>query len=116
MKKNKIALILIILSTFLTAGGQFFFKNATNIGINSFNILLTNIPLYLGIICYAFGTILLIYALKKDELSVLYPLFATTFIWVTLISYYFFNEPISLTTFFGLIFIISGVSLLGWSK
>lgn len=111
MKKKGI--LLVFISTLIVAFGQFLLKIGTDRGIDNLYLILTNFPLIFGAFVYFIGSIIFILSLRYSDLSILYPIFALTFIWVTFISYFILNEPISLTKGLGILFIISGVSILG---
>lgn len=113
MKTQRSAIILIIVSSLFTAAGQFLLKSGTNKGVENGFAIITNIPLIGGLIFYFIAAILLIYSLKKGELSVLYPIYAISYIWVLLISYFFFNESINLLKLIGVLLIMIGVSFVG---
>src|ERR1700729_3327410 len=77
--------------------------------------LLGNLPLLLGY-CMSAGTaFLLILGLRDGQLSVLYPIISMSYVWVDLLSMYFFHEQINLWKAAGIVFVISGVGLLGWA-
>jgi len=46
----------------------------------------TNLPLLSGLVLYGLSTVLLVLALKDGELSLLYPVIALTYVWVTVLS------------------------------
>lgn len=103
------AIGLMVLTTLFTSFAQVFYKmGASKL---SFNIieLITNIPLIAGMVLYLFGAVIMIIALKGGEVSVLYPIIATSYIWVSLLSVYFFNESMNLFKWIGVFIIISGV-------
>jgi drug/metabolite transporter (DMT)-like permease len=75
--------------------------------------LLGNLPL-LGGYCMSAGTaFLLILALRDGELSMLYPIIAMTYVWVNLLSMYFFHEHMNVWKGSGIALVIGGVGLLG---
>lgn len=75
--------------------------------------LLGNLPLLLGY-CMSAGTaFLLILALRDGELSMLYPIIAMTYVWVNILSMYFFNEHMNVWKAAGIALVIGGVALLG---
>mgnify|MGYP002725718128 CR=1 FL=1 len=108
-KTKNWAIFLIILCTLVTASGQLFLKLGADKLKIDFLSLITNYVLIIGCIIYFFGAILLITALRGGEVSVLYPLFATSYIWVTLIAKYVLHEDISLFKWIGVGTIIIGV-------
>ncbi len=103
------AIGLIVLCTAFTSAAQVFYK----LGAKSleFDIisLITNVPLIIGMVLYGIGAVLMITAFKGGEVSVLYPIIATSYIWVTLLSFYFFNEAVNIYRIIGILFIVFGV-------
>lgn len=109
---EKIYLILLVLfCALLGSFGQIFFKIASkNFSFSLENFL--NVYLILGIILYSFSAFLFIYSLKFGELSILYPIIATSYIFVTILSFIFFNEPLNFYKIVGVLVIILGVWLI----
>ncbi len=75
--------------------------------------LLGNLPLLGGYSMSAGTAFLLILALRDGELSMLYPIIAMTYVWVNLLSMYFFHEQMNTWKGIGIILVIGGVGLLG---
>jgi drug/metabolite transporter (DMT)-like permease len=75
--------------------------------------IIGNVPLFLGYCTSAGTAFLLILALRDGELSMLYPIIAMTYVWVNLLSMYFFNEKMNLWKATGIALVIGGVALLG---
>ena len=114
MRTKPIAILLVLINTVFITIAQILFKYAS-VSI-SFDILsiITNYYLIFGILIYAFAAALLLVALKNGELSVLYPMVAASYIWVSIISPIFFPaDSIGLIKWGGIFFIILGVSFLG---
>ena len=110
------AILLVIFCTVITSTAQVFYKfGANNLKYDIFS-LITNYSLITGLGLYAIGAALLIIALKGGELSVLYPIIATSYIWVTIASSYFFNEPINSFKWIGIVFVIIGVSIISYGS
>jgi multidrug transporter EmrE-like cation transporter len=107
------AIALVIISTLLNATAQIFYKiGASNLTPNLSSII-TNYPLLLGLLIYGISACLLIVSLKYGELSVLYPIVATGYIWVTLASAYFFNEQLNNFKIAAILTIIIGIFFIG---
>ena len=105
-----------IFVTLLTSIAQLLYKFATlNLRFN-ITSLLTNYYLISGIIIYAVGAILFVIALKGGDVSILYPIIATSYIWVNLLSKYILNEDINIYKWLGIALIFSGVSLISLNK
>ncbi len=75
--------------------------------------LLQNWQLVLGYGMHACNAVLLILALRDGELSMLYPIIALTYVWVNLLSVYFFHEHINVFKAGGIALVMGGVALLG---
>jgi multidrug transporter EmrE-like cation transporter len=75
--------------------------------------LLGNWQLLVGYSLHACNAFLLILALRDGELSMLYPIIALTYVWVNLLSMYFFHEHLNLWKCVGIALVIGGVALLG---
>lgn len=110
------SIALMIVCTIFTSLGQLFLKLGANKLEVSLKGIFLNFPLIVGIIFYAIGAALLIYSLKKANLSFIYPFVSLSFIWVSLLSYFFLNESLSFIQLLGIPFIIIGVSLIGGGR
>ena len=75
--------------------------------------LLTNLPLVAGYTLYGINTVMLVLALRTGELSVLYPVLALTYVWVTVLSYIRLHEPPNIYKNLGVLAIIAGVIVIG---
>ncbi len=75
--------------------------------------LVTNYPLIAGYVLYGINTLLLVLALRDGELSMLYPIIALTYVWVTLLSYTLLDEPQNGYKNLGIAVIVIGVAVLG---
>ena len=75
--------------------------------------MFTNLPLFLGYCLYGVFAGLLVYALRYGELSILYPVIALTYVWVSIISVVMFHESMNLMKVVGVILIVTGVAVLG---
>jgi multidrug transporter EmrE-like cation transporter len=78
--------------------------------------IVTNIRLFAGYALYGLSTVLLVVALREGELSLLYPVIALTYVWVTVLSFVLFHETINPFKMAGIIIIVAGVTVLGRSN
>ncbi|MEM3370558.1 MAG: EamA family transporter [Candidatus Woesearchaeota archaeon] len=110
------ALLFVILCTFFTSAGQILYKMAaSNLSANIL-LILGNVPLILGFISYFIGAALLITALRYGELSVVYPVISTGFVWVSILSSKLFGDVIGRWRLVGISLIILGVVLMGFGS
>ena len=75
--------------------------------------LLGNFPLVAGYVLSGFNAMLLILALRDGELSVLYPLYSLSYVWVIALSMYFFHDHLNTWKTCGVLLIMIGVGFLG---
>jgi multidrug transporter EmrE-like cation transporter len=103
------AMGLMVLTTIFTSFAQVLYKlGADKLQFNLISII-TNLPLIAGMALYILGAVIMIIALKGGEVSALYPIIATSYIWVSLLSMYFFNESLNLLRWIGISIIIAGI-------
>ena len=118
MKTKKTAIALVLMCTVLGSAAQILNKTGVNKWDPQDPLALT--PLFYLIpafICLGASTIILIFALKDGELSTVYPIIAMTYVWVVVLSPIFFPaDTLNLLKICGVITIVCGVSLLGWSS
>jgi uncharacterized membrane protein len=105
-------ILLTALAAFIGSIGQLEFKRGADNLQFDIKLLLTNYHLIIGVAVYAVSTVLYVYALNKGQLSILYPIIATSYIWTLLFSRIFLKEQISLTGWAGVFFILFGVTLI----
>jgi drug/metabolite transporter (DMT)-like permease len=110
MKTKKWAIALVILCTLFTSSAQFFFKKGAD--------ALPSITIFAiaGLACYAIGALFLMASFKGGEVTVLYPIFSTSFIWVVIISKYALEESVGFYKWLGIAFIIAGIIFISTSK
>ena len=108
------AIFMVFACTALTSFAQILFKYASfSFSLNILSML-SNPFFVTGIITYAFAALLLIAGLKHGELSVIYPIIATSYIWVSLLSPVFFpTDYMNAAKWIGIVFIIAGVISVG---
>ena len=109
MKTKSWAIFLMFLTTLLTSTAQIFYKKSAETLEFNISSIITNHNLIIGLVLYAIGAVLMITAFKGGELSALYPIIATSYIWVGLFSYFLFNESLNLIRWLGIFAIFFGV-------
>jgi drug/metabolite transporter (DMT)-like permease len=117
--KRKLAIFIVLACTLLVAIGQYLIKLGANrlshAGLMGTMIGIFTIPqLFAGYCLYAVFTVLFVYALRHGELSILYPLIALGYVWVTITAVVAFHETVNPYKIIGLLVIILGVAVLGF--
>lgn len=115
-KTKQSSISLVLCCTFLGASAQILLKKGSIYLVqNGIGSILTNYWLLGGYACYALSLLLLIIALKNGELSVIYPIIATTYVWVTFLSPMFFStDSINWFKIVGVLCIVVGVTSIGF--
>lgn len=105
---------LVFICTVLGAAAQVLMKiGGTQLQHFEVARILNDLPLIAGYALYGINTVLLMLALRDGELSLLYPVIALTYVWVTILSVFFFHEEVNLMKVAGIAIIMGGVIVLG---
>jgi drug/metabolite transporter (DMT)-like permease len=117
--KRRMAIIIVLACTLLVAIGQYLIKLGANqlahAGLLATAIGIFTIPqLFTGYCLYGVFTVMFVYALRHGELSILYPLIALGYVWVTITAVIAFHESMNPLKIVGLIVIMCGVAVLGY--
>ncbi len=111
MTASLLSITLVLIGSFFSAVGALFVKK----GMDKFEFttLFKNWALLSGIIIYGATVILYIIALRGGELSLLFPLASTTYLWSSLFAVKFLQEEMNPWKWFSAIGIIIGVIFMG---
>ena len=105
---------LVFCCTILGAAAQILMKTGANRMTHPGVLgMLANLPLMAGYCLYGISTLLLVVALKDGELSLLYPVIALTYVWVTVLSFLIFHDDVNPWKLAGIVLIVLGVAVLG---
>ena len=108
------SVIMFIIASFLGALGQYLYKSGAESVKGEFSSYISNPRLLGGVFCYIAVMVLFVAAFKKGgELSVLYPIYALTFIWGALLAWHFYGTPIKPINVGGMIMLVGGMYLMG---
>jgi multidrug transporter EmrE-like cation transporter len=104
-------------AAFFGAVGQFLYKAGAERADGGWSSYLLNWRLLAGVVCYVAVMGLFVAAFRRGgSLSVLYPVYASTFIWAALIARLAFGEPIRAVNVLGMAALVVGMWLMGWGK
>lgn len=113
------ALLMVLCCTIIGAAAQILLKKGTAaLGENPSLMqtavgIFTNRLLFTGYALYGMSAVLLVMALRLGELSLLYPVFTLTYVWVMLLSHFVFQESLNPLKLVGVAVIMCGVAILG---
>ncbi len=77
--------------------------------------ILTDFYIFSGFLSAYIASLFWMIAIKKLQLNVAYPLMSLSFVLVFLFSTFFWNEKASISQIIGVLFILSGVTLISYS-
>ena len=101
-------------AAFLGALGQYLYKAGAEQADGGVLSYVLNLRLLGGVGCYIAVMVLFVAAFKQGgELSVLYPIYATTFIFAALLAYWAYGTPIKPINVLGMACLIVGMFLMG---
>ena len=110
------SMALVFCCTILGAAAQMLMKIGTgHLAHPGLAGYLTNVPLLAGYCLYGLNTVLLVFALRDGELSILYPIIALTYVWVTILSVFLFHESLNIFKLAGIAVVVGGVAVMGKS-
>ena len=103
-----------VLASALGAVGQFLYKGGADTAQGSLVSYIANVRILSGVVCYIAVMVLFVAAFKRGgSLAVLYPIYATTFIWAALISMAAFGTVIKPINVAGMGLMICGMYCMG---
>lgn len=111
-----ISILLFAIAAMLGAFGQYLYKSGADAADGSIISYIANVRLLGGIVCYIAVMVLFVAAFKKGgSLTVLYPVYASTFIWAALIAHQAYETPIKPVNVVGMSLLVLGMYLMGKS-
>ena len=114
MTTPALSIIFFIVAAFLGALGQYLYKAGADLAGTGFASYLLNWRLLAGIACYVAVMTLFVAAFRKGgSLTVLYPIYATTFIWAALLALLVQAIPIRPVNIAGMGLLVIGMFLMG---
>jgi len=118
MKPNlQIAIACVLVASLIGAGGQFLFKLAANRGgTRPLGFLLTPWAAA-GLASYFVIMVLYSHAFQRGgTVPLLYPIYATTFIWAAVMAWALYGQPIRPIHALGMVLLITGIVLMSWGQ
>ena len=108
------SIALFLLASVLGAVGQFLYKGGADTARGGLLSYLTNTRILLGVICYVAVMVLFVAAFKRGgSPAVLYPVYASTFIFAAVISALAFGTPVKPINIAGMVLLIGGMYCMG---
>ncbi len=108
MSKTR-AYVLITITTLMISAAQVLFKTASQ----RLPEILTNWQLLAGLGLYGIGALLMMSSFALADVSIVYPMLATSYIWVSIAAVFFFGEQLTILRIIGIAVLIAGVAMIG---
>jgi multidrug transporter EmrE-like cation transporter len=114
MTTPAISIVFFLTAALLGALGQYLYQSGAQSAGPAIVSYLTSMRLIGGVACYVAVMLLFVAAFKKGgELTVLYPIYATTFIWAAILALLVYGTPIKSINVAGMALLIGGMYLMG---
>jgi len=114
MTTPAISIVFFLAAALLGALGQYLYKSGADLATGTVASYIVNPRLLGGVICYIAVMVLFVAAFKKGgSLTVLYPIYATTFIWAALLALLVYETPIKAVNVAGMGLLVIGMYLMG---
>jgi multidrug transporter EmrE-like cation transporter len=114
MQTPPLSVGIFLLAALLGALGQYLYKSGADAAGNSVASYLLNPRLWGGVFCYLVVMILFVAGFRKGgAMTVLYPIYASTFIWAALIGLFAYGTPIKAVNVVGMALLVIGIHLMG---
>ena len=114
MTTPAISIIYFLIASFMGALGQYLYKSGAVAATGTFASFILNWRILAGMVCYTSVMVLFVAAFRKGgSLTVLYPIYATTFIWAAIIALIVYATPIKPLNVAGMAMLIGGMYLMG---
>ena len=110
------SILLVLFASFLGSFGAVFLKWGAGRISRDLKSLLFNWRLAAGVAMYLISTVFYLMALRKGELSLLFPMVSLGYVWTLLWSKLFFAEPFSRRKIGGLALIFAGLVVLNLGR
>jgi uncharacterized membrane protein len=112
---NELSIIgITLIAAIVAAGAQYLFKRSVpkfDLGKRGIKALLFNRGIWAGVVIYLISLVIYLKALGSGQLSFVYPTFASTFVFVTLISHFALKEEMSMKRIAGIAMIVMGIAI-----
>jgi multidrug transporter EmrE-like cation transporter len=115
LKTPLVSMLLVLAASLLGAVGQFLFQHASKATKGGLVATLLSPWALAGMASYVSVMILFTTAFRMGgSVKVLYPIYASTFIWAALLSLAFFGQPVRPIHGLGMLLLVLGIACMSW--
>jgi len=113
-KTPLLSIVMFLGAALLGALGAYLYKSGAQAATGTWPSYVFNPRILGGVVCYAAVMILFVAAFRVGgALTVLYPVYASTFIFGAIIAWYAYGTPITAPNLAGMVLLIAGMYLMG---
>jgi multidrug transporter EmrE-like cation transporter len=107
------SIVMFLIAALVGAVGQYLYKSGADAATGGLSGYLFNWRIAMGAACYIAVMVLFVAAFKRGgSLTVLYPVYASTFIWAAIIALLVYGTPIKPVNIAGMAALIFGMYLM----
>lgn len=111
-----LSVVLFVVAALLGAVGQFLYKSGAERAGGTITGYVLNSRILAGAVCYVLVMVLFVAAFRiGGRLTVLYPVYASTFVWAAFIALAAYGTPIRPANVAGMALLVAGMYLMGRS-
>lgn len=103
---------LVAIASVIGAFGAVYLKSGAKEIKGSIIQIIKTKKIFIGIFLYGLASLFTLIALKNENVSVIYPLSAMSYVWAAVLSKKYFREKISVYQWMGILSILLGVFLI----
>lgn len=114
MQTPLLSIVFFLIAALLGALGQYLYKSgADEVGGAALDYV-TSPRILGGVVCYVAVMVLFVAAFRKGgALTVLYPIYASTFVWAAVIAWWAYGTAIRPVHVAGMVLLVAGMFLMG---
>ncbi len=114
MQTPLLSIVFFLIAALLGALGQYLYKSgADEVGGSALDYV-TSPRILGGVVCYIAVMVLFVAAFRRGgSLTVLYPMYATTFVWAAFIAWCAYDTPVRPVNALGMLLLVAGMHLMG---
>lgn len=105
--------LVLMMASLLSVAGQLCQKQATRPVSVSARVRHISLWLGLALACLGLAMALWLLVLQNIPVGIAYPMLSLNFVWVTMLAWKIWQEPVTLRHWLGIALIISGIFILG---
>jgi len=114
MRTPILSVVFFVVAALLGALGQLLYKSGADAADGTLRGYLLNVRILGGVVCYVAVMVLFVAAFRRGgALTVLYPVYASTFVWAAILAFFAYGQEIRPVNVAGMVLLVFGMYLMG---